>query len=78
MKYEQLLLKICYFLEKIGFVEGVGPSGHGEPNHNLTGDPYFTDGLCAVLKFGHRPNSVEDIHFFDWATPPHRAIYSDD
>jgi len=65
-------------LEKIGFVEGVGLSGHEEPNHNLTGDPYFTDGLRAVLKFGHRPSSVEDVRFFDWATPPHRAIYSDD
>ncbi len=65
-------------LKMIGFVGGVGLSTHEKPNHNLTGDPYFTDGLRAVLEFDRRPSNVEDVRFFDWAVPPHRSIYSDD
>jgi len=65
-------------LEMIGFVKGVGLSSHDKPNHNLTGDPYFTDGLRAVLEFDRRPSNIENVRFFDWETPPHRAIYSDD
>jgi len=64
-------------LEMLGFVEGVGLSSHHQPNHNLTGDPYFTDGLRAVLEFDRRPSNIEDVRFFDWAIPPHRSIYSD-
>jgi LssY C-terminus len=33
---------------KLGFVPGVEPAGAAAPRHNLTGDPYFTDGLRAV------------------------------
>lgn len=65
-------------LKMIGFVGGVGLSTHDKPSHNLTGDPYFTDGLRAVLEFDRRPSNVEDVRFFDWAIPPHRSIYSDD
>ncbi|RKZ91154.1 MAG: hypothetical protein DRQ40_10195 [Gammaproteobacteria bacterium] len=63
-------------LETLGFVEGVGLSTHEQPNQNLTGDPYFTDGLRAVLEFDRRPGNIEDVRFFDWATPPHRSVYS--
>jgi len=31
-----------------GFATGVQPATAGAPRHNLTGDPYFTDGLRAV------------------------------
>jgi len=65
-------------LEMLGFVEGVGLSTHDQPNKNLTGDSYFTDGLRAVLEFDRRPSNITDIDFFDWATPPHRSLYSDD
>ncbi len=32
-----------------GYVSGVGECGSEQPRHNLTGDPYFTDGLRAVV-----------------------------
>jgi hypothetical protein len=33
---------------RLGFVSGVEAAGAAAPRHNLTGDPYFTDGLRAV------------------------------
>ena len=35
----------------VGYVAGVGVAKSTEPRHNLTGDPYFTDGLRAVAMF---------------------------
>ena len=32
-----------------GYVAGVGPCTRDAPHHNLTGDPYFTDGKRAVI-----------------------------
>ena len=32
-----------------GYVEGVGACTRTAPRHNLTGDPYFTDGNRAVV-----------------------------
>jgi hypothetical protein len=31
------------------YVDGVGPCNSAAPRHNLTGDPYFTDGKRAVI-----------------------------
>ena len=53
-------------LAKIGWVKGVGVATRSEPRHNLTGDPYFTAGLRAVLMFDRRPYSFKDIQRFDW------------
>ncbi len=36
-------------LERMGYVEGVEVSDADAPRRNLTGDPYLTDGLRAVL-----------------------------
>lgn len=36
-------------VEAAGYVDGVGPCTAKAPRHNLTGDPYFTDGKRAVL-----------------------------
>jgi hypothetical protein len=33
----------------LGYVDGVGPCDRLTPRHNLTGDPYFTDGKRAVV-----------------------------
>src|SRR4029077_5126702 len=33
---------------QVGYVAGVGVAARTDPNRNLTGDPYFTDGLRAV------------------------------
>jgi hypothetical protein len=35
-------------VEQVGYVAGVGPCERGSPRHNLTGDPYFTDGARAI------------------------------
>jgi len=61
----------------VGFVNGAGLSIHDKPKHNLTGAPYFTDGLRAGLEFGRRPSHIEDVRFFDLETPAHHLIYSD-
>lgn len=36
-------------VSRIGYVGGVGPSLPSAPRRNLTGDPYVTDGLRAVI-----------------------------
>jgi len=35
----------------VGYVAGVGAAEKTTPRHNLTGDPYFTDGLRAIAMF---------------------------
>jgi len=34
-------------VSRLGFIRGVEPAPADAPRHNLTGDPYFTDGLRA-------------------------------
>jgi hypothetical protein len=53
-------------ISKTGWVKGVGAASRSNPRHNLTGDPYFTAGLRAVLVFGHRPHSFDEIQNLDW------------
>ena len=36
-------------IEAAGYVDGVGDCAMAAPRHNLTGDPYFTDGKRAVV-----------------------------
>ena len=55
---------------KFGWVEGVGMATRSKPRHNLTGDPFFTSGLRAVLMFDSRPHSLESIQEFGWASSP--------
>jgi hypothetical protein len=48
----------------IGYVAGAGAATRAAPRRNLTGDPYFTDGLRAVAVFSEtRTNST----YLDWA-----------
>jgi len=35
-------------LDKVGYIDGVGGCHPSAPRHNLTGDPYFTDGFRAL------------------------------
>ena len=35
----------------VGYVSGVGEAQHNHPRKNLTGDPYYTDGLRALIQF---------------------------
>ena len=54
---------------KIGYVKGVGVVNREEPRLNLVGDPFYTDGLRAVLFFEPRPYALSDIKHLPWETP---------
>ncbi|UCG11256.1 MAG: LssY C-terminal domain-containing protein [Deltaproteobacteria bacterium] len=59
-------------LAKLAYVEGVGAAPITEPRGNLTGDPYFTDGLRAVLWVSSDPVKLDDAEFVEWEIPPER------
>ncbi|OAI48327.1 hypothetical protein AYO44_07420 [Planctomycetaceae bacterium SCGC AG-212-F19] len=48
----------------VGYVAGVGSAERTTPRHNLTGDPYFTDGLRAVAMFSEARTTPA---YLDWA-----------
>jgi hypothetical protein len=56
-------------LAKVGFVKGVGRATPYRPRQNLTGDPYFTDGLRTVLILDKGPISMNQILELDWEHP---------
>jgi hypothetical protein len=53
-------------LSKFAMVEGVGAAPIEAPRANLTGDPYFTDGMRAVLWVSSRPVAFENVEFLEW------------
>lgn len=57
-------------LAEFGFVEGVGAAPPAEPRENLTGDPYFTDGLRVVLVISEKPTPINEIKLLKWEWPP--------
>jgi len=52
-------------LAGLGYVGGVGVAPPDSPRGNLTGDPYFTDGLRAVLLVSSEPVDLSEIQFID-------------
>ncbi len=54
------------FVERYGFVAGVGAAPPSAPRTNLTGDPYYTDGLRAVVFLSNQTRSLEDIDRLPW------------
>ena len=58
-------------LMKLAYVKGVEAAAIESPRQNLTGDPYFTDGLRAVLWVSSQPIAFEKIEFMEWEVPPH-------
>jgi hypothetical protein len=61
-------------LQKIGWAKGIPAVSPKEPNRNLGGDPYFTDGLLLVLLFDRRPISMLELQFFNWEKPVGRHM----
>ena len=57
-------------LAEFGFVGGVGAAASTEPRENLTGDPYFTDGLRAVIVLSEKPTPIGRIKLLKWDWPP--------
>jgi len=56
-------------LARFAFVKGVGAAPQDNQRMNLTGDPYFTDGLRAVLFFEPRPRTLDEVQFVNWERP---------
>jgi hypothetical protein len=56
-------------LAKFGFVKGVGVVTKEAPRMNLVGDPFYTDGLRAVLFFESRPYTLSNIEILEWELP---------
>ena len=65
-------------LQKFGYVKGVETAPPSQPRTNLTGDPYFTDGLRAVLFISDNPVSYSEIQIFQWELPSSIAEYKKD
>jgi len=59
-------------LAQYSYVAGVGAATYSEPRGNLTGDPYFTDGLRAVMWLSGDPLDMEEVEFLNWEMPPAR------
>ena len=59
-------------LQQIGYVAGVGAASYESPRGNLTGDPYFTDGLRAVMWISGAPVSLDNIELIDLGANPSR------
>ena len=57
-------------LKKLAYVGGVGAAPISEPRGNLTGDPYFTDGLRAVLWVSSDRVDLEAVEVVEWEIPP--------
>jgi hypothetical protein len=68
---EFLLENLAYseVLEKFAYVEGVGEAPIDSPRQNLTGDPYFTDGLRLVMWIASEPADLQDVRYENWVDP---------
>jgi hypothetical protein len=56
-------------LERFAYVGGVGETPMDQPRGNLTGDPWFTDGMRVVLWIPSKPTTLDDIEYVDWIAP---------
>jgi hypothetical protein len=56
-------------VRKVGYVKGGEPATLASPRKNLTGDPYITDGLRAVLVFSQNRVSDSEMQTLDWELP---------
>ena len=61
-------------LAKIGYVRGVGAASFDEPRGNLTGDPYFTDGLRVVMWVSGSPVGFDEIEIVELGADPWETV----
>jgi len=54
---------------RFGFVGGVGRAAIEAPRVNLTGDPYFTDGLRLVVLLATDPVAPHNARNLHWEDP---------
>jgi len=56
-------------LKQFAYVGGVGETPMDQPRGNLTGDPWFTDGMRVVLWIPSELTDLDDIEYLDWVSP---------
>jgi hypothetical protein len=59
-------------IQRYGYVQGVGAAAADAPRANLTGDPYYTDGLRAVIFLSDQAAPVENAERLHWEIPAPR------
>ena len=59
-----------HHLAQFGLVSGVGVSTTEAPRYNYTEDPYFTDGLRAVLILSDTEVAFDDLVYLEWELQP--------
>jgi hypothetical protein len=57
------------FVERYGYIEGVGAAPVSAQRTNLTGDPYYTDGLRAVVFLSNQATPMGAIERLPWENP---------
>ena len=57
------------YLYGVGFARGAVKASQAHPATNLTGDPYFSDGLRAVMVISSKPVPQDRIDLLGWETP---------
>jgi hypothetical protein len=68
--YALLDIAASGYLGQAAHVKGVGYTSPRTPRTHYTLDPYFTDGLRAVLVIGDEALAYDEIHWIDWEQPP--------
>lgn len=58
------------YVERYGYVDGVGAAPASLPRTKLTGDPYYTDGLRTVVFLSNGTTPIGDIDRLSWEVPP--------
>jgi hypothetical protein len=53
-------------VDRFAFVRGVGEATRENPRTNLTGDPYFTDGMRLVVWLSEEPVASHDAVNLRW------------
>ena len=59
-------LVLSQAVEKIGYAGGGREATEADPAHNLQGEPWWSDGLRAVIVIGDGQTSWQDVGFFSW------------
>lgn len=60
-------LMVSGSIDRFAFVRGSEPAAQEEPRQNLTGDPYFTDGLrFVVMLSANGTTPPEEVRFLEW------------
>lgn len=59
-----------------GFVRAFEPATRDQPLHNLTGDPYFSDGMRLIVFIPDEPVPLRKVQNLGWDQTPHGPIES--